>query len=93
LPALASQARVAVPYAPAYPQQPVRADGVLVIDQLPTARREALIEHNPCDDAVLPHRPAIEEDEDIARPFPRIEVEKPDSEKEIIETMEQSSRS
>jgi integrase len=48
-----------------------------------------LIEHNPCDDAVLPHRPAIEEDEDEnARPFPRIEVENAAGEAETVETME-----
>jgi integrase len=55
---------------------------------LATARREGLIEHNPCTDAVLPHRPTIEEDEDVARPFPRIEVEDADGEDEIVEAME-----
>jgi integrase len=56
---------------------------------LATARREDLIEHNPCDDAVLPHRPAVEEDEDkAARPFPRIEVENADGETDVVETME-----
>jgi integrase len=55
------------------------------------ARREGLIEHNPCDDAVLPHRPAIEEDEDEdedVRPFPRIEVENAADDSEVVETME-----
>jgi integrase len=37
---------------------------------LATARREGLIAHNPCSDAVLPHRDQIEEDEDRPRPFP-----------------------
>ena len=56
---------------------------------LATARREDLIEHNPCDDAVLPHRPRIEEDEEEdTRPFPRLEVENEDGETEIVETME-----
>jgi integrase len=56
---------------------------------LATARREGLIEHNPCDDAVLPHRPVVEEDEDEdARPFPRIEVENADGETEMVEAME-----
>lgn len=36
---------------------------------LATARREGLIEHNPCDDAVLPHRPRIEDDEGIRARF------------------------
>lgn len=35
-----------------------------------TARREGLILHNPATDAVLPHRPRIVEDEDLAQPFP-----------------------
>ncbi|MBN8866777.1 MAG: site-specific integrase [Solirubrobacterales bacterium] len=35
-----------------------------------TARREGLILHNPATDAVLPHRPRIIEDEDLAQPFP-----------------------
>jgi integrase len=56
---------------------------------LATARREDLIEHNPCDDAVLPHRPRIEEDEEEdTRPFPRLELEDADGETEIVETME-----
>jgi len=55
---------------------------------LATARREGLIEHNPCVDATLPHRPTIEEDEDLPRPFPRLEVENEDGETEIVETME-----
>src|SRR3984957_6593706 len=55
---------------------------------LATARREDLIEHNPCDDAVLPHRPRIEEDEEAPRPFPRLELEDADGEIEIIESME-----
>ncbi len=56
---------------------------------LATARREGLIEHNPCDDAVLPHRPRVEEDEEEdTRPFPRLEVENADGETEVVETME-----
>jgi integrase len=55
---------------------------------LATARREGLIEHNPCDDAVLPHRPRIEEDEEDTRPFPRLELEDADGDIEIIESME-----
>jgi integrase len=37
---------------------------------LATARREGLIRENPATDAVLPHRPRIENDEDGVRPFP-----------------------
>lgn len=37
---------------------------------LATARREGLIRHNPARDAVLPHRPQAEEDEERPRPFP-----------------------
>ena len=55
---------------------------------LATARREGLIEHNPCDDAVLPHRPRIEEDEEDSRPFPRLELEDADGDIEIVESME-----
>jgi integrase len=55
---------------------------------LATARREGLIDHNPCDSAVLPNRPVVEEDEDGPRPFPRVEIEKNDGEREIVETME-----
>lgn len=56
---------------------------------LATARREGLIEHNPCDHAVLPHRPTIEEDEDAdVRPFPRIEVENAEGKVDVAETME-----
>lgn len=56
---------------------------------LATARREGVIEHNPCDDAVLPHRPRAEEDEEEdVRPFPRLEVENADRETESVETME-----
>jgi integrase len=56
---------------------------------LATARREGLIEHNPCDDAVLPHRPRIEVDEEEdRRPFPRLELEDADGEAEIVESME-----
>jgi integrase len=50
---------------------------------LATARREGLIRHNSASDAVLPHRPQIEDDEEQARPFPRIE----DGD-ETVETME-----
>jgi integrase len=56
---------------------------------LATARREGLIEHNPCDDAVLPHRPRIEEDEEEdTRSFPRLELDDADGEIEIVESME-----
>lgn len=55
---------------------------------LATARREGLIEHNPCDDAVLPRRPRIEEDEEDTRPFPRQELEGADGDIEIVESME-----
>lgn len=55
---------------------------------LATARREGLIEHNPCDDAVLPHRPRIEEDEEDTRPFPCLELEDADCDTEIVESME-----
>jgi integrase len=56
---------------------------------LATARREDLIKHNPCDDAVLPHRPRVEEDEEEdTRPFPRLELENDGGETEIVETME-----
>ena len=50
---------------------------------LATARREGLIRHNPATDAVLPHRPRVEHDEDRPRPFPQIEVDG-----KIVETME-----
>ncbi|MGH2985877.1 MAG: tyrosine-type recombinase/integrase [Solirubrobacterales bacterium] len=50
---------------------------------LATARREGLIRHNPASDAVLPHRPPVDDDEQRARPFPRIEVDG-----EGVETME-----
>jgi integrase len=50
---------------------------------LATARREGLIRHNPATEATLPHRPRVEDDEDRARPFPRIEQDG-----EVFETME-----
>jgi integrase len=37
---------------------------------LATARREGLITHNPATGAALPHRPRVEEDEELPRPFP-----------------------
>jgi integrase len=40
---------------------------------LATARREGLIRHNPVTDVALPHRARIEEDEDLPRPFPRVD--------------------
>jgi integrase len=40
---------------------------------LATARREGLIRHNPATDVALPHRARIEEDEDLPRPFPRVD--------------------
>lgn len=51
---------------------------------LASARREGLIRQNPATEAALPHRPEIEEDEDKARPFPRIV----NGDGELIETME-----
>ncbi len=51
---------------------------------LATARREGLIRHNPAAEAVLPHRPQIEEEGDRARPFPRIQQDDGDA----TETME-----
>jgi integrase len=50
---------------------------------LATARREGLIRHNPAVGAVLPNRPQVEDEEELARPFPRIVVGE-----EVIETME-----
>jgi integrase len=50
---------------------------------LGTARREGLIRQNPAADAVLPHRPPADDDEERARPFPRIEQDG-----EMVETME-----
>jgi integrase len=50
---------------------------------LATARREGLIRHNPASDAVLPHRPQIEDEDEQARPFPRLREGD-----ETIETME-----
>jgi integrase len=50
---------------------------------LATARREGLIRHNPAMGAVLPHRPQVEDEEERARPFPRI-----DNSDESVETME-----
>ena len=40
---------------------------------LSSAKREGLILHNPAVGAALPHRPQIEEDDSLPRPFPRIE--------------------
>jgi integrase len=40
---------------------------------LATAKREGLIRENPAVGAALPHRPRIEEDEELPRPFPRID--------------------
>jgi integrase len=37
---------------------------------LATAGREGLISQNPATDAALPHRPRVEEDEELPRPFP-----------------------
>jgi integrase len=42
---------------------------------LASAKREGLIRENPVTGAALPHRPRIEEDEELPRPFPRIEGE------------------
>jgi integrase len=42
---------------------------------LASAKREGLIRDNPAVGAALPHRPRIEEDEELPRPFPRIEGE------------------
>jgi integrase len=46
---------------------------------LATARREGMIAHNPASEAVLPHRPRVEDDDDSPRPFPRVDA---------VETME-----
>ncbi len=51
---------------------------------LASARREGLIRHNPAADAVLPHRPRAEQEEESVRPFPRLE----DEDGEVTETME-----
>lgn len=51
---------------------------------LATARREGLIRHNPATEVTLPHRGTIGDDDDLPRPFPRIEGEG----REGIETME-----
>jgi integrase len=40
---------------------------------LATAKREGLIRDNPAVGAALPHRPRIEEDEELPRPFPCID--------------------
>jgi integrase len=50
---------------------------------LATARREGVIRHNPAAAGALPHRPQVEDDDERARPFPRIE----DGD-DTIETME-----
>ncbi|HEX6972112.1 MAG TPA: site-specific integrase [Limnochordia bacterium] len=50
---------------------------------LATARREGLIDHNPASGATLPHRPRVQDDEERARPFPRVEIGG-----ETVETME-----
>ena len=50
---------------------------------LATARREGLIRHNPASDAVLPHRAQGVDDEEKARPFPRVEIAG-----EMVESME-----
>ena len=42
---------------------------------LATARREGLIRHDPVAGVALPNRPRIEEDEDLARPFPKETME------------------
>jgi integrase len=40
---------------------------------LASAKREALIRDNPVSGAALPHRPRIHEDDELPRPFPKIE--------------------
>jgi integrase len=40
---------------------------------LATAKREGLIRDNPAVGAALPHRPRIEEDDELPRPFPQID--------------------
>lgn len=40
---------------------------------LASAKREGKINANPASGAALPHRPRIEEDEELPRPFPRID--------------------
>jgi integrase len=51
---------------------------------LATARREGLIRTNPASEAALPHRPEVEEDDERARPFPRIV----DEDGGVLETLE-----
>ncbi|MGI8714923.1 MAG: tyrosine-type recombinase/integrase, partial [Solirubrobacteraceae bacterium] len=46
---------------------------------LASAKREGKINANPASGAALPHRPRIEEDEELPRPFPRLDE---------VETME-----
>lgn len=40
---------------------------------LASAKREGLVRANPAAGAALPHRPQIEDDEDLPRPFPRVD--------------------
>jgi integrase len=42
---------------------------------LASAKREGLIRTNPVDGAALPHRPRIEEDDELPRPFPDTTME------------------
>ncbi len=51
--------------------------------QLAPVVEEGLIAHNPAAKAALPHRPRIEDDDERARPFPRIEEDG-----RTVETME-----
>jgi len=50
---------------------------------LATARREGVIRHNPATGAALPNRPQVVDDDERARPFPRLEQDG-----ETVETME-----
>lgn len=55
---------------------------------LATAKREGEIPENPAVGAALPHRPTVTDDEDLPRPFPRVELENEDGGTEMAETME-----
>lgn len=55
---------------------------------LATAKREGKIRDNPAIGAALPHRPQIQDDEDLPRPFPRLELENEAGETEMVESME-----
>jgi integrase len=58
---------------------------------LATARREGLIRHNPANDAVLPHREVVD-DEEKARPFPRLEVDGETVESMVVQGIDAEHR-